>query len=37
VGDVVSRRYRVVSIAANSVLIEDIPNTNKQTLPLVGN
>jgi hypothetical protein len=37
VGDVVNRRYRVVSIAANSVLIEDIPNTNKQTLPLVGN
>ena len=37
VGDVVNRRYRVVSIAANSILVEDIPNTNKQTLPLVGN
>jgi hypothetical protein len=37
VGDVVERRYRVVSIAANSVLVEDIPNNNKQTLPLVGN
>jgi hypothetical protein len=37
VGDVVQRRYRVVSIAANSVFIEDIPNSNKQTLPLTGN
>ena len=34
-GDVVERRYRVVSIAANSVLVEDIPNSNKQTLPLM--
>jgi hypothetical protein len=33
-GDIVQRRYRVVSIEANSVLIEDIPNTNKQSLPL---
>jgi hypothetical protein len=37
VGDIVQRRYRVVSIAANSILVEDIPNTNKQTLPLTGN
>ena len=37
VGDVVNRRYRIVSIAAASILVEDIPNTNKQTLPLVGN
>lgn len=35
-GDVVQRRYRVVSIAANSILIEDMPNSYKQTLPLVG-
>ena len=37
IGDVVQRRYRVVSIAANSILVEDIPNSNKQTLPLTGN
>lgn len=37
VGDVVQRKYRVVSIAAASILVEDIPNNNKQTLPLVGN
>ena len=37
VGDVVQRRYRVVSIAASSILVEDIPNSNRQTLPLVGN
>ena len=37
IGDVVQRRYRVVSIAANSILVEDIPNSNKQTLPLMGN
>jgi hypothetical protein len=34
VGDIVQRKYRVVSIAADSVLVEDIPNANKQTLPL---
>jgi hypothetical protein len=37
VGDVVERRYRIVSIAATSILVEDIPNSNKQTLPLVPN
>ncbi len=36
-GDVVQRRYRVVSIALNSILVEDIPNSNQQTLPLVAN
>jgi hypothetical protein len=36
-GDVVERKYRVVSIAVNSILVEDIPNANKQTLPLLGN
>ena len=36
-GDVVQRRYRVVTIAANSIVVEDIPNSNKQTLPLVLN
>ena len=36
-GEVVQRRYRVVSIAANSILVEDIPGSNRQTLPLMGN
>ena len=36
-GDVVQRRYRVVSIALNSILVEDIPNSNQQTLPLAAN
>ncbi len=36
-GDVVQRKYRVVSIALNWILVEDIPNNNKQTLPLLGN
>ena len=36
-GDVVQRKYRVVSIALNSILVEDIPNNNKQTLPLLEN
>lgn len=35
-GDVVERRYRVVSIAANSISIEDLPNKNTQTLPLLA-
>ncbi len=37
VGDVVQRKYRVVSIAAQSILVEDIPNSNRQTLPITGN
>ncbi len=36
-GDVVQRKYRVVSISANSIVVEDLPNTNSQTLPLVLN
>jgi hypothetical protein len=36
-GDVVQRRYRVIAINANSIQVEDIPNTNKQSLPLVPN
>jgi hypothetical protein len=35
-GEIVLRRYRVVSISANSIVIEDIPNNNKQTLPRVA-
>jgi hypothetical protein len=36
-GEVVQRRYRVVSIAANSIVIEDMTNNNRQTLPLLVN
>src|ERR671938_532739 len=33
-GDIVARRYRVLHISPNSVEVEDIPNNNRQTLPL---
>ncbi len=36
-GDIVQRKYRVLSISPNSILIEDIPNTNKQSLGLIPN
>ncbi len=36
-GDVVQRRYKVVSVAANSVVVEDLTNNNRQTLPLLTN
>ena len=35
-GDVVQRRYRIISIDAKSIFVEDLPNNNKQTLPLIG-
>ena len=35
-GDVVQRRYRIISVDAKSILVEDLPNSNKQTLPLIG-
>jgi hypothetical protein len=35
VGDVVSHRYRVVSIAAQSIQVEDLPFHNTQSLQLV--
>jgi hypothetical protein len=34
---VVSHRYRVVKIATNSVMVEDLPYHNTQSLPLVVN
>jgi hypothetical protein len=33
-GDIVQRRYKVISISANSILVEDMANNNRQTLPL---
>jgi len=35
-GDIVQRRYRVITVSANSVLVEDMTNNNRQTLPLIG-
>ena len=35
-GDIVQRRYRVMSIAANSMVVEDMANNNRQTLPLLA-
>ena len=36
-GDVVQRRYKVVTVSANSIVVEDLVNSNRQTLPLVVN
>ncbi len=37
VGDVVLRRYRIISIDAKSMQVEDMQNNNRQTLPLLAN
>lgn len=34
-GEIVQRRYRVISIDAHSLVVEDIANSNRQTLPLL--
>ncbi len=36
-GDIVLRRYRVISVDAKSMLVEDMQNNNQQTLPLLAN
>jgi hypothetical protein len=36
-GDIVARRFRIVSISNNSVQVEDMANNNTQTLPLQSN
>ena len=33
-GDVVERRYKIVKITNNSVLVEDVLNNNQQSIPL---
>jgi hypothetical protein len=35
-GDIVQRRYKVKTISANSVEVEDMANSNTQTLPLLA-
>lgn len=35
-GEIVQRRYRVITVSANSILVEDMANNNRQTLPLIG-
>ncbi len=35
-GDIVQRRYKVISISANSIVVEDMANNNRQTLPLLA-
>jgi hypothetical protein len=37
IGDVVMRRYRILNISSQAVQVEDIPNSNKQNLPLLMN
>jgi hypothetical protein len=34
-GDIVQRRYHVLTVSANSILVEDMANNNRQTLPLM--
>jgi hypothetical protein len=36
-GDIVQRRYKVGTISANSIVVEDMTNNNTQTLPLIVN
>ncbi len=36
-GDVVDRRYKITSVSATSITVQDMPNNNTQTLPLLAN
>jgi hypothetical protein len=36
-GDVVMRRYRVITVDAKTIQVEDMQNHNSQTLPLLAN
>jgi hypothetical protein len=35
-GEIVQRRYRIMKISANSIMVEDMANNNQQTLPLLA-
>ena len=35
-GDIVARRYKVDSIGNNAIVVEDLTDNNRQTLPLLG-
>jgi hypothetical protein len=35
-GDIVQRKYKVISISTGSILVEDLANSNRQTLPLLA-
>jgi hypothetical protein len=35
-GDMVQRRYQIITVAASSVVVEDKANSNRQTLPLIA-
>ncbi len=35
-GDVVQRRYKIVTVLTNSIVVDDLANNNKQTLPLLA-
>jgi hypothetical protein len=35
-GDVVQRRYKVITVSVNSIVVEDLANNNRQTLPLLA-
>jgi hypothetical protein len=35
-GEMVQRRYQIITVSANSIVVEDKTNNNRQTLPLVA-
>jgi hypothetical protein len=35
-GDIVQRRYKVITVSANSIVVEDMSYNNRQTLPLLA-
>ncbi len=36
-GDIVQRRYKILSIGTNSITVQDLTNNNQQSLPLTQN
>lgn len=35
-GEIVQRKYKILTISANSIVVEDMANNNRQTLPLLA-